>query len=87
MRSERERESEKREERTERRGGVKIWSGRKVSEIEGEKGAGNSFGSYRAIYRKMSVWNYVVTAHKPTNVTHSCVGNFTSPQELNLIIA
>ncbi|XP_068656195.1 DNA damage-binding protein 1a-like [Aristolochia californica] len=35
----------------------------------------------------MSVWNYVVTAHKPTNVTHSCVGNFTSAQELNLIIA
>jgi len=29
----------------------------------------------------------VVTAHKPTNVTHSCVGNFTNPQELNLIIA
>lgn len=28
-----------------------------------------------------------MTAHKPTNVTHSCVGNFTSPQELNLIIA
>ncbi|KAI4365220.1 hypothetical protein MLD38_021226 [Melastoma candidum] len=35
----------------------------------------------------MSVWNYVVTAHKPTNVTHSCVGNLTSPHELNLIIA
>ncbi|KAL1805820.1 hypothetical protein ACET3Z_028888 [Daucus carota] len=35
----------------------------------------------------MSTYNYVVTAHKPTNVTHSCVGNFTSPQELNLIIA
>ncbi|KFK28706.1 hypothetical protein AALP_AA7G036100 [Arabis alpina] len=35
----------------------------------------------------MSVWNYVVTAQKPTCVTHSCVGNFTSPQELNLIIA
>ncbi|CAA7054607.1 unnamed protein product [Microthlaspi erraticum] len=35
----------------------------------------------------MSVWNYVVTAHKPTCVSHSCVGNFTSPQELNLIIA
>lgn len=33
------------------------------------------------------MWNYVVTAHKPTNVTHSCVGNFTGPQELNLIIA
>ncbi len=28
-----------------------------------------------------------MTAHKPTNVTHSCVGNFTNPQELNLIIA
>ena len=36
---------------------------------------------------KMSIWNYVVTAHKPTNVTHSCVGNFTSPQDLNLILA
>ncbi|KAF4398471.1 hypothetical protein G4B88_025450 [Cannabis sativa] len=35
----------------------------------------------------MSIWNYVVTAHKPTNVTHSCVGNFTAPNELNLIIA
>lgn len=35
----------------------------------------------------MSSWNYVVTAHKPTNVTHSCVGYFTNPQELNLIIA
>lgn len=35
----------------------------------------------------MSVWNYVVTAHKPTNVTRSAVGNFTSPTELNLIIA
>ncbi|XP_050221597.1 DNA damage-binding protein 1 [Mercurialis annua] len=35
----------------------------------------------------MSIWNYVVTAQKPTNVTHSCVGNFTGPQELNLIIA
>lgn len=35
----------------------------------------------------MSGWNYVVTAQKPTNVTHSCVGYFTNPQELNLIIA
>ncbi|MED6219433.1 DNA damage-binding protein 1a [Stylosanthes scabra] len=31
-----------------------------------------------AICEKMSIWNYVVTAHKPTNVTHS--------QDLNLII-
>ncbi|XP_051128213.1 DNA damage-binding protein 1-like [Andrographis paniculata] len=36
---------------------------------------------------KMSVWNYVVTACKPTSVTHSCVGNFTGPQDLNLIVA
>ncbi|KAL6561924.1 DNA damage-binding protein 1a [Orobanche gracilis] len=35
----------------------------------------------------MSIWNYVVTAHKPTNVNHSCVGNFTAPHELNLIVA
>ncbi|KAL4312232.1 hypothetical protein GQ457_01G007480 [Hibiscus cannabinus] len=32
-------------------------------------------------------WNYVVTAIKPTSVTHSCVGNFTGPEELNLIVA
>ena len=25
--------------------------------------------------RTMTIWNYVVTAHKPTNVTHSYVGN------------
>jgi hypothetical protein len=36
---------------------------------------------------EMSVWNYVVTAHKPTSVSHSCVGNFTSPNQLNLIVA
>mmetsp|Transcript_63382 Transcript_63382/g.200458 ORF Transcript_63382/g.200458 Transcript_63382/m.200458 type:complete len:1099 (-) Transcript_63382:192-3488(-) len=35
----------------------------------------------------MSNWNYVVTAHKPTNVTHSAVGHFTSPVDRNLIIA
>ncbi|TKY44495.1 DNA damage-binding protein 1 [Spatholobus suberectus] len=35
----------------------------------------------------MSIWNYVVTAHKPTKVTHSGVGNFTGPQDINLIIA
>eukprot|EP00741_Cyanophora_paradoxa_P005067 tig00000851_g4909.t1 len=32
-------------------------------------------------------YHYVVTAHKPTNVTHSVVGNFTGPDENNLIIA
>lgn len=36
---------------------------------------------------EMSEWNYVVTAHKPTKVTHSCVGNFTGPQDRNLIVA
>ncbi|KAM0886109.1 hypothetical protein ACQ4PT_029885 [Festuca glaucescens] len=35
----------------------------------------------------MSKWNYVVTAHKPTSVSHSCVGNFTGPHQLNLIVA
>eukprot|EP01105_Mastigella_eilhardi_P017926 TRINITY_DN4133_c0_g1_i1.p1 TRINITY_DN4133_c0_g1~~TRINITY_DN4133_c0_g1_i1.p1 ORF type:complete len:1128 (+),score=278.84 TRINITY_DN4133_c0_g1_i1:36-3419(+) len=32
------------------------------------------------------VWNYVVTAHKPTAVTHSVVGNFTAPGDTNLIL-
>ncbi|KAM0880962.1 hypothetical protein ACQ4PT_033240 [Festuca glaucescens] len=35
----------------------------------------------------MSKWNYVVTAQKPTSVSHSCVGNFTGPHQLNLIVA
>ena len=35
----------------------------------------------------MTSWNYVVTAHKPTNVTHSLVGNFTGPSDLNLIVS
>ena len=29
---------------------------------------------------------YVVTAHKSTAVTHTVVGNFTSPTDLNLIV-
>mmetsp|Transcript_40860 Transcript_40860/g.102893 ORF Transcript_40860/g.102893 Transcript_40860/m.102893 type:complete len:1012 (-) Transcript_40860:694-3729(-) len=32
------------------------------------------------------LWNYVVTAQKPTAVTHAVVGNFTHPSHLNLII-
>ncbi|KAF0916346.1 hypothetical protein E2562_005945 [Oryza meyeriana var. granulata] len=35
----------------------------------------------------MRSWNYVVTAHKPTVFTHSCVGNFTAPDHLNLIVS
>ena len=34
-----------------------------------------------------SQYNYVVTAHKPTNVTHTLVGCFTAPDALNLIIS
>lgn len=30
---------------------------------------------------------YVVSANKPTIVSHSVVGNFTSPYDLNLILA
>ena len=32
-------------------------------------------------------YNYVVTAQKPTSVTHSVVGNFTHEDELNLVVA
>ncbi|GFR76073.1 DNA damage-binding protein 1, partial [Elysia marginata] len=32
-------------------------------------------------------YNYVVTAHKPTCVTNGVTGHFTSPNDLNLIIA
>ena len=31
--------------------------------------------------------NYVVTAQQPTAVTNCATGNFTSPTDLNLIIA
>ncbi|KAJ1622354.1 hypothetical protein T492DRAFT_326446 [Pavlovales sp. CCMP2436] len=31
-------------------------------------------------------YHYVVTAHKPTNVTHAVVGNFTAPNDVNLIV-
>ncbi|XP_038067172.1 DNA damage-binding protein 1-like [Patiria miniata] len=32
-------------------------------------------------------YNYVVTAHKPTSVNACVTGNFTSPDDLNLIVA
>ncbi|MEW5313036.1 MAG: hypothetical protein WDW38_004630 [Sanguina aurantia] len=32
-------------------------------------------------------FNYVVTAHKPTAVSHSVVGHFTSPTDMNLVIS
>ena len=35
----------------------------------------------------MSSYNYVVTAHKPTNVTHALTGNFMGPDEINLIVS
>ena len=34
-----------------------------------------------------SIFNYVVTAHKPTAVSMSVVGAFTGPNDTNLIIA
>jgi len=33
------------------------------------------------------VFNYVVTAHKPTAVSYSCVGRFTHLEKQNLIVA
>ena len=35
----------------------------------------------------LSAMAYVVTAQKPTKVTHSAVGHFTGPDDLNLIVA
>ena len=35
----------------------------------------------------MSAFNYVTTAHKPTNVSHSLVACFTGPNTLNLIVS
>lgn len=32
------------------------------------------------------MYNYVVSAQKPTSVTHSVVGNFTSADDLNLVV-
>lgn len=32
------------------------------------------------------IYNYVVTAHKPSTVQQSAVGHFTSPTDLNLIL-
>lgn len=31
--------------------------------------------------------NYIVSAQKPTVITHAVVGNFTSPNDLNLVLA
>jgi DNA damage-binding protein 1 len=35
----------------------------------------------------MSTYQYVVTAHKPTNVTHSLTAHFTAADDFNLIVA
>lgn len=32
-------------------------------------------------------YQYVVTAHKPTSVTHALTGNFVSKDELSLVVA
>ncbi|XP_010455651.1 PREDICTED: DNA damage-binding protein 1-like [Camelina sativa] len=43
----------------------------------------SSGGNQRA---RTATWNYVATVRKATAVTHSCVGCFTGPNHLNLII-
>ncbi|XP_067655980.1 DNA damage-binding protein 1-like isoform X1 [Haliotis asinina] len=40
-----------------------------------------------SVYTSNMAYNYVVTAHKPTSVNACVTGNFTSPDDLNLIIA
>jgi hypothetical protein len=35
---------------------------------------------------KGSIYNYCVTAHKPTAVTHALVGNFLSSSDVTLIL-
>ena len=32
-------------------------------------------------------YNYICTAHKPSNVNHACYGRFTGPRDHNLILA
>lgn len=32
------------------------------------------------------MYNYVVSAHKPSAVTHALTGHFTSPDDMNLIL-
>jgi len=34
-----------------------------------------------------AAWNYVVTAHRPSNVTHALTAAFTGVDDLNLIVA
>ena len=45
--------------------------------MEEGKSEDGSVGSY----------NYVVTAHKPSNTTHSVYGRLTGPKDHNLILA
>lgn len=33
------------------------------------------------------IYNYVVSAQKPTSVHHSAVGHFTAATDLNLVLA
>lgn len=43
-------------------------------------------GEFAPHQRQIIMWNYVSTAHKPTSVTHTLTGNFTSPTDKNLIV-
>ena len=44
------------------------------------------FYLFRKGMKESGACAYVVTAHKSTAVSHSCVGNFTSKDDVNLII-
>jgi hypothetical protein len=46
-----------------------------------------SVGANSAMAGQNAAWNYVVTAHRPSNVTQAVTAAFTGSQDLNLIIA
>ncbi len=49
-----------------------------------KKEEGNHHSSHSS---SSEVFNYVVTAHKPTAVSYSCVGRFTHFERQNLVVA
>ena len=55
--------------------------------LEVTEGGGGSLDPASSASPPGSIFNYVVTAHKPTAVNMSVVGAFTGPNDTNLIIA
>lgn len=60
-----------------------------VDAVAGAGGAAGPAGaaSTSSSSRASPLFNYVVSAQQPTAVTHAVVGNFTSPADVNLILA